>query len=375
MSARVIRRASDVLFSGLEHHNGLYYFNAFTGLGTIPGPPVPIPPGMFPTPMSIHFTMAHADWAFLDDKSNPTVLADGQPIVSKDHAAKVVVHVPPGGNVLVPITTAFSSSTWKLSVSSVVATQGSVAASATDSLFLNVNCADPFSTPTGLGECKGSVHVTPSAGDWAQAGCEWLVQAVFELAVNWGLGKASGGLKNAAARQLKRIHPAFAKEVAERSAREAAEDAVRREGRETLATRLAREGAVEFGPGNQIAKQSQTEFESRLAKEAKTVGDDAARRAGERIDRSFGEKGTDVSHHARGAAEDATRDWFEKQATKKPIAGRDTMAGEKAAKAAERGHGAVDVVIDHLGDPAKYGIGKGQEQAEKAISDWQKPAP
>lgn len=375
MSARVIRKASDVQFFGLEHHNGLYYYNLFTGLGTYPGPPVPIPPGMFPSYMSIHATCAHADWVSLDDKSNSTVIADGQPIASKDHAAKVVPHLPPGGNLLFPITTAFSTSTWKLGVSSVVATQGPVASSTRGSLFVNLNCGDPFSTPTGIGDCDGSVHVTPTAGDWAQAGCEWLVQAAFELAINWGLGKALGGLKSVAARQLKRIHPAFAKEVAERSAREAAEAAVRGEGREALATRLAREGTIEFGPGNQIAEKSQAEFESRLEKEAKTVGDEAAKRAGERYDEAFGEDGTDVSHHARGAAEDATRDWFEKQATKKPIAGRDAMAGEKAANKAERGHGAVDVIIDHLGDPAKYGVGKGQERAERAISDWQKPAP
>lgn len=55
MSARVVNFCHTVVMVGLDHHNGLYYLNLFTGQS--PGPPVPpmpYPTGLGFSPFTLH---------------------------------------------------------------------------------------------------------------------------------------------------------------------------------------------------------------------------------------------------------------------------------------------------------------------------------
>ena len=172
MSARVVRYSPTVGMATLDHHNGLYYVNLFTMLAPIivpPVPPAPIPPGVMPVPQSLHFVRCTSKWFSEDSKVNPTVVADGEPIVSRNHAAKHTIHVPPGGNILLPVTMMFTVATWKLGVQSVWATKGPVASTMLGAWGLTVNCGDPTSLPNGIFDSPGTVQVSPTLDDWAAA--------------------------------------------------------------------------------------------------------------------------------------------------------------------------------------------------------------
>jgi len=102
MAARVVRKAWTVPVVGLDNHGGLYYYNWSTGLGTVPGPPVPHPPGLSPFPAhSWHAVLTCSAWpegAVGKHKTNDTVIVEGDPIVSKDHSVGHDVHIPPGAS-------------------------------------------------------------------------------------------------------------------------------------------------------------------------------------------------------------------------------------------------------------------------------------
>ena len=183
--ARVVRKAWNVGMAGADNHGGLYYFNLFSGVGVPPGPPVPIPPGLAPVPpFSFHPVVTTSAWPG-DHKSNDTVLVEGDPIVSKGHQAKNNVHIPPGGNLLIPVTMFFASSTWMLGVGSVLCKQGPVAATMIGPAGVNYNCQDPCSAPLpNVMVATASVHVAASAADWLAAAVEMLLQSLVEFAIS-----------------------------------------------------------------------------------------------------------------------------------------------------------------------------------------------
>jgi hypothetical protein len=195
--ARVVRKAWNVAMVGVDHHGGLYYFNLFTGTGIPPGPPVPWPPGLAPVPpVSFHAVATTSAWPLGEDKSNPTVLAEGDPIVSKNHESKKHLHIPPGGNLLIPITLIFSASKWMLGVGSVQATNKAVAATMAGPIGANYNCQDPCSCPfPNVMTATSTVHVEASAGDWAQAVAEMVIQSALEFAISFALGKGPDAMK------------------------------------------------------------------------------------------------------------------------------------------------------------------------------------
>lgn len=343
MASRVVQLRSEVASAGLDHHNGLYYFNLFTGLSVPPAPPAPIPPGFLPTPLSLHFVAVPINWVGLDDKSNPTVLVESHPIVSGDHAAKYSPHVPPGGNVLVPVTIAFASTTWKLAISSVIAPSGPVASTVSDAFGVTINCGDPISMPTGVYESPGSVHVAPSATDWGRAVLEWAATAVVEVVAAWGFGKGANWAKAAV---MKKLSTEVAKSIAEKVAREAAEVTVRRNGQRFMKS-------FAEGAGDAATKQL---AEEALEKEAKEAGEQAAKKAVE----ALGEEGADpVKAGAKGAGE-AVEQWTEKQ-------GHPGMLGTTSAEAAEQAKThAKDNASKHVSDAV-------EERIKKATADLPMP--
>ncbi|MCC6556783.1 MAG: hypothetical protein IT372_27820 [Polyangiaceae bacterium] len=183
MTARVVRKAGDVAMIGYDNHGGLYYYNFYTGLGTVPGPPVPYPPGLSPLPpFSVHLVITTSAWPFGDHKINNTVIVEGSPIVSKGHEAKHDVHIPPGGNLLLVGTLYFAASKWVLGVGSVQATAGPVASTMLGPVGANYNCQDPCSAPfPNLMVATASVQIEPSGSDWGFALLEMVVQSLVEF--------------------------------------------------------------------------------------------------------------------------------------------------------------------------------------------------
>jgi len=151
----------------------------------------------------------------MEDKRNFYVVADGANIVSKDHTCKQSPHLPPGGNILIAFTIGFATSAWKLAVSSVIATAGPVASTHFGTTGYTTNCGDPVSLPTGWYESPGSVHVTPSASDWADYAVDWAISAAVEFAVSAGLYFALPAAKSLIARQVFRNKQVMSEAVSE----------------------------------------------------------------------------------------------------------------------------------------------------------------
>lgn len=256
MVGRVVRKSSSVGVIGLDHHNGLYYLNIFNGMAPWAPPylPAPIPAGMAPVPISIHAVAACCDWApGMEDKSNPDVIAEGAPVVSKNHAAKFTGHIPPGINLLIIPIIGFSSSTWKLAVGSVIAPQGALATTMLGSAGLNIDCSDPCSLPTGAFVSMSSVHLEAKSEDWLVLLVDWGVVAMLELVLSWGLSAAADALKGLVLKRLlkaplEKFLTGGAKKAAEAAAKEAAE-AVAKESAEKLSKeaveKVAKEAAEE----------------------------------------------------------------------------------------------------------------------------------
>lgn len=294
MASRVVRFDAEVILIGLDHHNGLYYYNWVTGLGPIPGPPFPHPPGLFPGLDSWHFVMADATWD-VDDKSADSVRADGDCILTKDHAALHAVHVPPGGNILVGVTIYFATSTWKFAVHSVLAEKRPVASTLSEHNGFTVDCGDPISLPSAFYKSPGTVHITPTPGDFGAFAMEMAVINMAEFAasaaIGWGLGK----VKNVVVRALwpKKV----VGEAVENAARRGA-DVAARETSDGLRTQMMREQGTKVGSDA---------AEHVVQKERQAAGDRAAARARELLADPGNKKTADEI--AREAAESGTREW------------------------------------------------------------------
>ncbi len=364
--ARVVRFAIDVLSVGLDHHTGLYFENFTTGLGKW-YVPVPHPPGFWWSTMSLHAVAAPSNYWGLDDKKVPSVLADGDPIVTKGHAAKYVVHLPPGINLLVAVTIGFSTMTWALAVSSVLAGNNPVASTHYWIFGLTTSCGDPISLPSAVYQSFGTVHVTPSAGDWATYAWEAAKTALFELAVSWGVGKAIGGFKNLVGKATIGAR-VIGREAAEQSAREAAERMVREDARHIVDDLARREGRA-------LAKESGA---AHVEQQAKQAGDRAAAKAAADFAKDGGAKA------AKEGARSATEEWA--QPLTKPKNGYPgpmqpgeakeaaDRAADRAAKNAasarnkEAAYAFLDL-LDGSGDYFKKKAGDAREGASKPTEE------
>lgn len=311
MTCRVIKKQWHRFIYGLEHHNGLYWQNLFTGLAPLGAPPVPIPAGMTPAiPHSVHAVQyAATQWFSMDDKSHANILADGSPVFSRNHTIKRTPHCPPGVNVAVVSTILFSTSTFKLGVNSVQGNNAALASTAVGPIFITVQCADPMSTPTGGGIAPGTVHISPTVDDWRQAAFEWQLAGVVEVLATFVFGKVMaspvgdfvankvGGAGRFAHRWWKGLaYDTSKQEAAQRAAREATEKIIRESGYDAFLSNEARRRGVNPNAMDDATKQAIDEAFEREVKEA-----------GENATVDAGEKG------AGQAAKDATESWFEGQ--------------------------------------------------------------
>ncbi len=320
MTCRVIKKQWHNFIYGLEHHNGLYWLNIWNQLAPAGAPPMPIPAGMFPAiPESIHGVQyAATHWPSMDDKSHPNILADGSPVLSRNHTIKRTPHCPPGINVAVVSTIVFSTSTFKLGVASVQGNNSPLASTAAGPVFVTIECADPMSTPTGGGLAPGTVHVSPTTEDWQQAAIEWALAGTVEVLATFVFGKIMegpvgdfvakrvGGVgryahrwwrNSSTGRALSRqAYDLQKQEAAQQAAREATEKLIRENGYDSFLSNEARRRGANPSSIDEATKQAIDEAFEREVKEA-----------GENAMVDAGEKG------AGPAAKDATEQWFEGQ--------------------------------------------------------------
>ncbi|MFO0618489.1 MAG: hypothetical protein U0414_38205 [Polyangiaceae bacterium] len=180
MAARVIQKVGRTMALGVDPHNGLYYLHLYTGQSIPPKPPAVIP-GLPNNPQSFHAVLTDTNWVSLDDKSNPTVIGEGKPLISEGHTAKRTIHIPPGGNLAIPLIIGFSSTSWKLAVSSVLASNGPLASTIVGGFGLALDCADPVSLPTAAYWSETTIHLSPTAGDYGAFAIQWAKQAALEI--------------------------------------------------------------------------------------------------------------------------------------------------------------------------------------------------
>ena len=310
MSCRVMKKQWFRLIYGLEHHNGLYWLNIFNRLAPPGAPPMPIPLGIRPAiPESIHAVQyAATQWISMDDKSHANILADGSPVFSRNHTIKRTPHCPPGINVAVVSTITFSTSTFKLGVSSVQGNGAALASTALGPVFVTVQCADPISTPTGGGIAPGTVHITPTAADWQQAAFEWLLAAGVELVATLVFGKIMDWFGNVPLKLVgervrifatlltNKVARDSATNQSDRVAREATEKVIRENGYDAFLSNEARKRGVNPSALDDATKQA---IDEAFEREVKEAGERAA---------------ADAAKEGSGkAAKDATEAWFESQ--------------------------------------------------------------
>jgi hypothetical protein len=357
---------------GLEHHNGLYWLNIYTGLAPPPLPPAPIPPGMTPAiPHSVHGVQyAATDWFSMEDKGHPMILADGSPIFSRNHTIKKTPHCPPGINVAVISTIAFSTSTFKLGVASVQANNEPVASSAAGPIFVTIECADPCSTPTGGGIAPGTVHVLPAPSDWAQAAIEYGLGCVVEFGTSYlfGVFMGTGPMKEVSKRVGRQASKWFGGQTASDAAREATEKTLRENGYDAFVANEARRQGLNPAKLDDASKKA---IDAAFEKEVKEAGEQAAADA--------------ASKGSGPAAKDATESWLEKQRKATPesySAPSNTQPSptkshsskaQKTAEQLEREKNADYAKFPEAfaGDQAKKSAGdKSGDEIEKAAKDW-----
>lgn len=385
MNCRVIKKQWYRFIYGLDHHNGLYWQNIWTGLAPPGLPPAPIPPGMTPAiPHSVHGVQyAATDWFAMDpDQSHANILADGSPVFSRNHTIKRTPHCPPGVNIAVISTIAFSTSTFKLGVNSVRANTLALASSVNGIQFYTVQCGDPVSLPTGRGFAPGTVHIMPTVDDHQQAQLEWLMGASVELAATWLFGKVGGPAFELLAKKLggfgqhipKWLANKLAKGAEREAAQEAAEKVVREHGYDAFVSNEARR--LGLNPNN-LDGASKKAIDEAFEKEVKIVGEKAATAAG---GDAFGEN----AKGAGPAAKDATESWFEGQRKSadgyaappntqpSPTRSHGKKAESTATNLAEEKKAAWGKIPEApAGDKAKEEAGDAtSDEIEEAAQDW-----
>ncbi len=266
--ARVYRFNDFIGSMGLDHHDGFYYYALFNGmLAPYPGPPVPTPLWH----QTMHFVTTPITWFFRkeggkqNDGDRP-VLADNSPIISGDHTLQRVVHVSPGINVLLPVIIYMGEVSWKLCISSVVATKGPVASTIAGVFGMTVNCGDPIAMPTGVSLGPASVHVSPSPGDYAAAVVDYVVSEGINFFTAKGLsglaGKGPTSKSGAGAQVKAKLGPLLAKQS------KRAQGFVVKQGGKVV----GKEGAEIFGKiGGDVVKESAKTYPQKQVE--KWVGD------------------------------------------------------------------------------------------------------
>jgi hypothetical protein len=388
MNCRVIKKQWYRFIYGLDHHNGLYWQNIWTGLAPPGLPPAPIPPGMTPAiPHSVHGVQyAATDWFSMDDQSHANILADGSPVFSRKHTIKRTPHCPPGVNVAVVSTIAFSTSTFKLGVDSVQANENALASTFQGIKFYTLQCGDPMSLPSGGGFAPGTVHIMPTVDDFEQAHLEWLMGAGVELAASWVFGKVAGPIFAQVSKRmggLGRFLPKAwgakaAREAERQAAREAAEKVVRENGRDAFLSNEARR--LGLNPNN-LDDASKRAIDEAFEKEVKEVGEKAAKEAG-------GDAAGEGAKGSGPAAKEATESWFEGQRKSSeafsappntqpsPAKAHGSRAEAEAKRraeqaAAERRAGYGKIPEAPAGDKAKQEAGDATgDEVEEAAKDW-----
>jgi hypothetical protein len=392
MNCRVIKKQWHRFIYGLDHHNGLYWQNFWNGLAPLGLPPAPIPPGLAPAiPESLHGVQyAATDWFSMDDKSHANILADGSPVFSRNHTIKRTPHCPPGVNIAVISTIAFSTSTFKLGVNSVQANTMALASTYDGPLFVTVQCGDPASIPSGWGIAPGTVHISPTLDDFEQALIEWYMGAQVEIATSFVFGKVAGPVFERVARRLSglgRFAPKAwtskaAQEVERQAAREAAQKAaektVRENGYDAFVSNEARRQGLNPSKLDDASKKA---IDAAFEKEVKEVGERAAREAG-------GDAAGEGAKGSGPAAKEATESWFEGQrkgsdaysappnTQASPAKAHGSRAEAEAKRleqqaGADRRAGYGKVPEAPAGDGAKWVAGdKTGSEIEDAAQDW-----
>jgi hypothetical protein len=343
MAARVVRKAWDVVMVGSDNHGGLYYYNIHTGLGTTPGPPVPYPPGLSPLPpFSFHAVLTTSAWPLGEHKTNATVIVEGDPIVSKGHESKLIPHIPPGGNLLLPITFVFSASKWVLGVGSVIAKEGPLASTAISAFGVNYNCQDPCSAPfPNLMVATSSVQVAPSGADFAAAGGEMAIQSAFEFII-------SAGLEHVAPWLVKKLAGKMMASATIKRPLASAGDLVKRAGSrigrtiEKRAPRAVMDGLKR--QGREAVRKSYDEVPEKAARaRAKAIADAQKKQLGEEASKKLGDEAY------RKARKEASEEIYSR-----------FKSSEEIAK---------DAIKGGSGDVVKFGAGKAKEAASDSGDD------
>lgn len=341
--ARVVRKAADVVMGGFDNHGGLYYFNIFTGLGVPPGPPAPLPPGLSPIPpFSMHGVLTFSAWPG-DHKTNDTVLVDGDPIVSKGHEVKNDIHIPPGGNLLIPVTMIFASAKWILGVGSVQATKGPVAATILGPAGATYNCQDPCSAPfPNLMVATATVHVQASAADYAESAVTMAVQSLIEFLLALAFNHGQEAFKKLLGKYLRAWIPKLLGQIG-LAAGEKLEKILGRGFGKKIVDWIMRRGLVRRGVEG-LQKELEADMNKAIKRALEEELEEVAKKGGKETEKDIAKKlgtgeledaikpgkvltgtGEDLLH---GAAEDQTKD----TATKAAEAESQT-ASEAAGKA------------------------------------------
>jgi hypothetical protein len=385
MSNRVIKKQWYNFYHGLDHHNGLYWVNVWTRLAPVGAPPVPIPPGMSPSPYSIHGVQYMAtDWFSMDDKSHANILADGSPVFSRNHTIKRTIHCPPGINFAVVSTIAFSTSTFKLGVASVQGNGEPLASTLWGPAFVTVQCGDPASLPTGAGLAPGTVHVSWTGADMEQAFYEWALAGLVEIGASWLFGKLmDNAWADALLKQLGRpirflarentlpqhipvelfkrlgrnVEVRTAAEVAKlrkEAAREATEKTIRENGYDAFLSNEARRLGVNPKNMDDATKKS---IDEAFEKEVEAAGKQAAANTGQpRVDPITGKV---IESSPGSSAKETTEGWFEGQ--RKSGEGYSAPPSTQPSPTQAHGAKAESAANQKIIEEEQKGFGKGVE--------------
>ena len=161
----------------------------------VPPDPLPVTMPFFP-----HAVGVKLSWGFCSEKSKlKNVTSDGAPMLQKGHKLKMVPHIGlglphPVEAIQIAAVIASSKTTCVMGVAGVTGGGEPLATCLYDSIGANVNCFSPVDVPSGVVHNGNTVHTTPSAADWVNAGID-LALGALEKAIEMCLPKGSSVLK------------------------------------------------------------------------------------------------------------------------------------------------------------------------------------
>ncbi len=158
----------------------------------VPPDPLPVTMPFFP-----HAVGVKLSWGFCSEKSKlKNVTSDGAPMLQKGHKLKMVPHIglgPPHPVEPLQLAAVIASSktTCVMGVESVTGAGEPLATCLYDSIGANVNCFSPVDVPSGFVHNGNTVHTTPSAADYVNAGIDVAFGAI-ERAIELLIKKPNG---------------------------------------------------------------------------------------------------------------------------------------------------------------------------------------